>query len=80
MSMDTFMSMTYVHDIASENLDVKVITMGEKRELRSGKAIDLKNWNNISGWLVVEVIRDTQPISHESYEQLYNCPYIISII
>ena len=49
----------YTEDTASENTKITVITYGEIRKtLWTGTAKQLQDWDNIKGWIVVEVLID----------------------
>lgn len=59
MDLKDLAQIIYTNGTASENTKITVITHGEIRKtLWTGTAKQLQNWDNIKGWMVVEVLID----------------------
>lgn len=58
MHLKDLANIVFVKGTASENAKIKVISYADKRILWEGKAKELKDWERIGGWIVVEVLID----------------------
>ena len=62
------------------DVPITVRTFGEvERVLWEGKAKDLQNWDNIKGWIVVEVLIDKSRPEEKNLPD-YNKAKIITVI
>lgn len=58
MYLKALANIVFVKGTASENTKIKVVSYADKRTLWDGKAKELKDWERIGGWIVVEVLID----------------------
>lgn len=77
MHLKDLANIIYVEGTASEKTQICVKTHSDKRILWKGNAADLKNWDNIKGWIVVEVLID---YSDEINPTDYNKDKIVTVI
>ncbi len=77
MYLKDLANIIYTEGTASEKTQICIKTQADKRILWKGNAADLKNWDNIKGWIVVEVLID---YSDEINQADYNKDKIVTVI
>lgn len=77
MYLKELASIIYTEGTASGNTQICVKTHADKRVLWKGNAKDLKEWENIKGWIVVEVLIDRED---EENTADYNKNKIVTVI
>lgn len=58
MYLKDLANVVFVKGTASEDTKIKVASYADKRILWEGKAKELKDWERIGGWIIVEVLID----------------------
>lgn len=82
MSLEDISKFIYAPGTASENTCVKVITYSDNRLLWEGKAVELQTWDNINGWLIVEINKNANKEYSEFGTEIpfFNRSWIIVVI
>lgn len=82
MDLKDVAKIIYTPETASINTYVKIITYSDNRTLWEGKAIDLQNWDNIKGWIIVEIKKNSEKEISEFGNEVpfYNKSWLITVI
>lgn len=77
MHLKELANIIYTEGTASENTQICIMTHADNRVLWRGNAKSLKEWEDINGWIVAEILIDRNDVNDEA---VYNKNKIVTVI